>query len=335
MLESITFKNFRALRDCTLPLGPVTVLVGPNGAGKSSALRGIKSLASPEVYWPHDRSAQAQLTLEPTRLEGEWASGSDRIRLIRQWNFPIDGSPTHSHPHKVLEGDKNANYAIGILNRMRRFEFNQARIAHPAKLTSDPVLNDDGFGLPAVLDHLRDAYPERFEQLNHELGEWLPEFDRILFGTTQNSERTLSLRLRKTQTSLPDTSLSAGTLFALALLVLANDPSPPPLIALEDPDRALHPRLLHRVQEAMYRLAYPQNFGSDREPVQMIATTHSPYFLDLFRDHPEEVVIADKTEDGVQFKRLSERPRIDEILPDGSLGELWYSGIFGGVPAES
>lgn len=66
----------------------------------------------------------------------------------------------------------------------------------------------------------------------------------------------------------------------------------------------------------------------------MIATTHSPYFLDLYRDHPEEVVIAQKTREGGVFSRLSEKPHIMEILGDAPLGEVWYSGILGGVPAE-
>ena len=35
----------------------------------------------------------------------------------------------------------------------------------------------------------------------------------------------------------------------------------------------------------------------------MIATTHSPYLLDLFRDHPEEVVIADKQGQAAHFLR--------------------------------
>ena len=65
----------------------------------------------------------------------------------------------------------------------------------------------------------------------------------------------------------------------------------------------------------------------------MIATTHSPYFLDLFKDHPEEIVICEKVAQGVQFKRVSDLPNMDEILSGAPLGEIWYSGILGGVPS--
>jgi hypothetical protein len=80
-------------------------------------------------------------------------------------------------------------------------------------------------------------------------------------------------------------------------------------------------------------LSYPESFGETREPVQVIATTHSPYFLDLFRDRPEEIVIANKIGSQVRFERLADRPEIGQILQDTHLGEAWYTGILGEVPA--
>jgi len=66
----------------------------------------------------------------------------------------------------------------------------------------------------------------------------------------------------------------------------------------------------------------------------VIATTHSPYLLDLFRDHPEEIVIAQKQGTVARFERLADRPDIKELLSEGSLGDMWFSGILGGVPDE-
>ena len=43
-LKSIHIENFRSLRDVTLPLKPLTVLVGPNASGKSNALRALHVL---------------------------------------------------------------------------------------------------------------------------------------------------------------------------------------------------------------------------------------------------------------------------------------------------
>ncbi|MFD6326094.1 AAA family ATPase [Streptomyces sp. NPDC058442] len=44
-LLELRVENFRSLRDVTVPLGPLTVLVGPNGAGKSNMLKVFDFLA--------------------------------------------------------------------------------------------------------------------------------------------------------------------------------------------------------------------------------------------------------------------------------------------------
>jgi len=40
-VESVSVKNFKAIKETKVPLGEVTILVGPNGSGKSSALQAI------------------------------------------------------------------------------------------------------------------------------------------------------------------------------------------------------------------------------------------------------------------------------------------------------
>jgi predicted ATPase len=134
---------------------------------------------------------------------------------------------------------------------------------------------------------------------------------------------------------LPAENLSQGTLYLLAVLCLAHDPSPPSVICIEEADRGVHPRMLREVRDALYRLSHPLTEGRTREPVQVVTTTHSPYMLDLFRDHPEEVVLANKRGNAATFERLSDRADILALMGEASLGDLWYSGILGGVPDEA
>jgi hypothetical protein len=65
----------------------------------------------------------------------------------------------------------------------------------------------------------------------------------------------------------------------------------------------------------------------------VIATTHNPYFIELYRDHPDQIVIASKKGLEAKFERLSDHPDIEELLEGVHLGEIWYTGILGGVPA--
>jgi predicted ATPase len=189
-----------------------------------------------------------------------------------------------------------------------------------------------GANLAGVLDRLRDQHPEQFELLNEELRRWIPELDRILFETPSPGQRSVALRTREGRHAIKAANLSQGTLIALALLTIAYLPEPPSIVCLEEPDHGLHPRLLRDVRDALYRLAHPEGSNEKRNPVQVIATTHNPYFLDLFREHPEEIVIAEKVGLEAKFSRLSDRKDLEEILGDAPLSEVWYSGVLGGVP---
>jgi predicted ATPase len=232
-----------------------------------------------------------------------------------------------------VQGQQEILQSLGqISNSIYTFDANH--IALPVQLNPDANVSPTGMGLANVLDRLYVKHPERFEALNEEMARWLPEFDRILFDTPSPGMRSFLLRTREGLYPIPASELSHGTLLALALLTLAHVPNPSPLVCIEEPDRGLHPRLLRNIRDALYRLAYPSNYGESRPPVQVVATTHSPYLLDLFRDHPNEIVIAHKVGSEARFEALSSRSDLQEMLQETPLGEVWYTGILGGVPGE-
>lgn len=333
MIEWIDFKNFKALRDAHLPLGRFTLLVGPNGSGKSTALQGLMALAG-----------QRQFSLQQIRTTG--MPGSATVQVSAGWREDkflltrvIKWDQSYSHGASSLREDGASVPPIHrhqferALKQVRLFSLDANAIARPVSLVPQIELAPNGAQLAGVLDRIRDLHPERFEQLNTQLTRWVPEFDRILFETPAQGQRSIGLRTREGHHAIPASELSHGTLIALALLTIAYLPEPPSIVCLEEPDHGLHPRLLRDVRDALYRLAYPQGSGEERDPVQVIATTHNPYFLDLFRDHPDEIVFVEKTGLEARFTRLSDHPDLEEILGNAPLSEVWYSGVLGGVPA--
>jgi predicted ATPase len=221
------------------------------------------------------------------------------------------------------------------LERIRVYRLDAEAIAQPVNIVRTREVAPNGHGLANVLDRLRDKHNDRLEQLNDELGRFLPEFDRILLDVPMDGVKEFLLRTREGRHPIPAKDLSHGTLLALVLLTLANLPELPPMVCIEEPDRGIHPRLLRRVQDALYRLSHPEASGEKRPPVQVVVTTQSPYFLNLFREHPEEVVIAEKVGLEARFSRLTDRGDIEDILAESSLGAVWYSGVLGGVPVNS
>jgi predicted ATPase len=331
MIESIEFKNFRALRDTTLPLSRFTLIVGPNGSGKSTALQAFAALRGPgHPHFIQSRSAGVPKST-PVSLTAKWKEDGNNYIITVQWTNHVANGPSFTgEVQNRLHDQKRPHTA---LTRTRFFALDAAAVAAPVLLQPELELSPNGANLAGVLDRLRDQNPERFEGLNEQLGRWVPEFDKVLFDTQAQGYRKIVLRTRKGGHRIQADQLSQGTLIALALLTIAWLPEPPSIVCLEEPDHGLHPRLLREVRDALYRLAYPDAAQEKREPVQVVATTHNPYFLDLFREHPEEIVIAEKVGLDATFSRLSERSDLEEILGDASLSEVWYSGVLGGVPA--
>jgi len=345
MITSIQFRNFKVLRDATLPLGPFTLIVGPNGSGKSTAMQAFGFIRNPMQYDYNKTvtaglSAPADIEVQLTNdLAYDLITGTT-IRPVRailhhpDWQDEDPQPPEDDGPN-FDEEDRYSSPVQTALASFKMFSFDARRIAQSTQIITKAELSEDGFGLANVLDDLSDQEPERWKALNTELSRWLPEFDHITFERASNNTKNFQLRTALGHHKYDACDLSQGTLFAVALLTLAYLRNPPAVVCFEEPDHGIHPRMLQNIQDAMYRLAYPKNFGANREPVQVIATTHSPYLLDLYKDHPEEIVIAHKDEQGAHFDRLSDKPYINEILEGGGapLGEIWFSGILGGVPS--
>ena len=66
---------------------------------------------------------------------------------------------------------------------------------------------------------------------------------------------------------------SDGTLRLVAYYILLNEPELPPLIAIEEPERNLHPGALKEIVYVLERIA---------ERTQVVITTHSSQLLDTF-----------------------------------------------------
>lgn len=333
MIESIRFENFRALKDATLNLGPFNVLIGPNGSGKSTVLQALEIAERPEnVYVQNIRNVGRKNDLVRIKFTWkylqqiysgsiEWTEGSGRVLL----------DPKNSSRAKT---GSVGNDFQSLRNSISVYSFEPPQMRAPVTLEPHMALERNGRKLAGVLDRMRDEAFDNYRKVEEELREWLPEFDMLGFDTPSNGQRNLKLRQRISKQFISARDLSDGTLIALALLALINDPNPPQLVCLEEPERGLHPRIFRDVRDALYRLSYPKEFGSQREPIQVLITTHSPYFLDTFNDHPEAIIVAEKREDGTaDFHRADEDPHFKEIVGDASLGDVWFTGVLGGVPA--
>ena len=142
------------------------------------------------------------------------------------------------------------------------------------------------------------------------------DFEELLFPPAADQRIQLRIRWKSLEREQTTAELSDGTLrFLLLLAVLAN-PTPPPLIAIDEPAMGLHPGMLPIVAE--YAVA-----ASSRS--QVILTTHSAEFLDAFGDSLPKTTVA-RWEDGKTYLQVVSDEILHYWLQEYTLGKLYRSG---------
>ncbi len=181
-------------------------------------------------------------------------------------------------------------------------------------------LSSTGANLANVIQYLYEQHPDRLKLILDVLRRRVPQVERA--EAMALADGRLVLRLKDAPFSTPVLSrfASDGTLKMLAYLTLLYDPAPPRLIGVGEPENFLHPRLLPRLAEECRGAS---------ERTQLLATTHSPFFIDVMRSREVRVLWRDSA-GYTQVQRVSDVRGIDDFLEEGaSLGELWMEGHFG------
>jgi ABC-type branched-subunit amino acid transport system ATPase component len=203
MIESVQFRNFKVLRDTTLPLSRFTLLVGPNSSGKSTALQALQAAANLKRF-SFDGVATAGLPPKET------------VEVVLQWGGSYEGAATvlRATSSRTSQEQRPSSLPQDVqqllaekLQRAKIYALDANAIAASRNLQPNAKLQSNGADLVIVLDRLRDRAPERFEALNAELGRRLPEFDRILFDTPSEGTRAFLLRTREGHHPIPAADL--------------------------------------------------------------------------------------------------------------------------------
>ena len=331
MIASVTFRNFKALRNASVQLGAFNLVLGPNGSGKTSLIEALLHLRTLSKLPPADALTSPALGVTPDLTFRFTAPYEDvEVRLGCVDDVACDAL------HVTPCGTPSWNELRVTLSKIRSYVLDPIAMSKPTQRphVAGEELVFDGSNLAAVIAQMSETAPEAFSALSGEVVRLFPEFSRLEPQLRPNNRVVLAFALAGGAGLVDGDAVSQGVLQMLGVLTLSFLPSLPSVVCVEEIDRGVHPRMLREIRDALYRLSYPASSGLTRPPVQVIATTHSPYLLDLFREHPEEIILTRKHGTAAQFERLSDRADLPQLLLEGSLGDLWFSGILGGVPEE-
>jgi predicted ATPase len=302
VIRSVHIQNFRCLRDVRLELGPLTVLVGPNASGKSAILRAL----APDVGW------------NPNDLNDHWQHDPEsriviKCELMDNRSATVAGPNTERYPYQHL-----------------RLQLDIQKLRKPNLLAREDRLAQDGSNLANLLKTLT---RQQEAALSKEFCQLVPAFADLDTVPLADGQHVLRFQDRwNPSVWYGPGEVSDGTMLVAAFLTLQYQPAPIDFVAIEEPERGLHPYLVGEVITLLRNLA---TGAIGPRPIQVVLATQSAELLEHVQ--PEEVRFLDRRpEDGsVQVTR------IDTTSPDwqatfkeyvGSLGSAWLSGGLGGVP---
>ena len=183
-------------------------------------------------------------------------------------------------------------------------------------------LSAEGDNLPLVTQYLFENHREQFEQILASMKRRVPGVASV--EATETVDGRLVLRFQDGAFRDPFIAryVSDGTIKMFAYLVLLHDPSPHPLLCIEEPENQLYPTLLLELVEEF------RDYG--RRGGQVLVSTHSPDLLNAAEI--EEVYWLEKREGFTQVHRASDDAQLRALIDVGdSLGALWRQGLFGGA----
>lgn len=293
-------------------------------------------LDNPESAW---RFGQEWLR-EGKAIVASRTHGMGSIHLQPEAKLPVNLDPHETIA--TLAGVTSARPGVSaLLEALRGYAIYTPFTPMLRGTTPDPGQRDPvGLAGGRLAEAVLGADAEQLQAIVHDLIDWAAEFDVGTAASAQLSPAVAAtrdvLRFRdrymvEGRNWLSAFDASEGALYVLFLAVLAVHPHAPRLLAVDNVDQALNPRLARALIERVQDLVL-----ADPTRPQMLLTTHNPLVLDALRlEHPDvRLLIVERQRDG----STGVRPLVhsDALTAaranDMPLSRLWLGGLLGGMP---
>jgi predicted ATPase len=183
-------------------------------------------------------------------------------------------------------------------------------------------LSPHGDNLPLVTQYLYQHHRQAFDEVLRRMKERVPGVSSVEAAETLDGRVVLRFQDGAFQDPFVSRFVSDGTIKMFAYLVLLHDPTPHPLLCIEEPETQLYPTLLDELAEEFRD--YSVRGG------QVLVSTHSPDLLNGVK--LEEIYWLRKESGFTKIARASDSELLRRLVAEGDLpGALWKQGLFDGV----
>lgn len=361
-VNSISIKNFKSIKDISLNLKNINILIGPNGVGKSNFIQFfnlLNNIVNRNLQNFVTEKGGSDSFLFFGRKYSEFFSG-DISFGINEYEFelkPTDDNNFYFSKEITLyqnqrhgdvakrnlsDGNRETNlikrykedakqsvayYMLQAMISWRVYHFHDTSSTSKMKLESDihdnRSLRRDASNLAAFLYLLQEQFADYFNRIENTVKLIAPFFDKFQLEPLALNKEKIRLEWKHVNS---DEYFNANHLSdgILRMICLITL-----LLQPDPPDTIIidEPELgLH--PSAIHQLAAIFKSVS-AEGKQIICSTQSVTLLNQF--NPEDIIVVDRENNESKFKRLEEES-LDEWLNQYAIGELWEKNVLGGRP---
>jgi len=181
-------------------------------------------------------------------------------------------------------------------------------------------LDSDGRNIAEYLLWLRSQGQEYLDSIIRKMKFVLPYLNDLQPHIQETFNQEIEILMYESKDGsppLPGWLMSSGTLRVLALLSMFENPKPPSVLFVDEVENGLDPRTIGLLINEI------QNVFEDKT-MQVVVTTHSPYFLDLVP--LQSLIVAEKGDEGSYYHIPEDEASLNFWKEKFSPGKLYTMG---------
>ncbi len=347
-MNKLDIKGYKSIKDQTIDIKSINILIGANGSGKSNFLSFFEFLHNlyekklreyvklngemdgflHKGLSPSD-NIFSKLYFGPNQYSFQLNKGEDHFVFMSEGLW-YDRNPYYDNPFSISNFNNESNlkyntsprakYTTEFLASFKKYHFHDTGKNSPFNSTSNTendsfILYSNGSNLASILFRIKNEKLKLYKRIIDIIQNIAPYFNDFYLFPDENNSLKLRWTDKFSEHIYGVNNLSDGTIRFIALTVLFMQPKLPKIIILDEPELGLHPVAIANLADLILSI---------KDESQIIMATQSVELINNFEQ--EDIITVDNIDGESVFKRL-DTIDLSNWISDYGIGVLWKNNI--------
>lgn len=347
-MNKLDIKGFKSIKDQSIEINSINILIGANGAGKSNFLSFFeflhnlyeqklkeyvklngdmdsylhKGISSSENIFSKLHFGSNQYSFELSKGEDHFVFTSEGLWYDNNPNYenPFSISNFNNESNLKYNSSPRAKYTTEFLASFKKYHFHDTGKNSPFNSPSNTendsfVLYSNGSNLASILYKIKNQKSKLYKRIINVIQNIAPYFNDFYLAPDENNNLKLRWTDKFSEHIYGVNNFSDGTIRFIALTVLFMQPILPKIIILDEPELGLHPVAITNLAELILSIT---------EESQIIMATQSVELINNFSQG--DIITVDNIDGESIFKRL-DKVDLSNWITDYGIGQLWKNNV--------